>query len=473
MLYQLNEAVSAFVWGPPMLAVFLGVGLFLTVRSGFFQFTHIRLWIKSTVCTLFGKKSEARQADSTSISQVQALCAALAACMGTGNIVGVATAITAGGPGAVFWMWISAILGMMTGAVENILGIRYRYRDAQGEWMGGAMVYLEKGLGLQKTAKIFCFFLVLASFGIGNMTQANSIAASMQDAFAVPPVLTAAVVAALVGVVVLGGIKRIAAVAERLIPAVSVVFILAAFVVIGANAKAVPGVLRLILREAFSLQAAGGAAAGYGIKKAMRYGIARGVFSNEAGLGSSAIIHCAAQVDRPATQGMWGILEICLDTIVMCTVTAFTILCSGVWTPGGALDGAQLSAAAFSQVFGRFGSLFVCICVSVFAFATLIGWSYYGKRGAQYLFGTRAQRPYLLVYVAAAFLGCIARLDLVWSLSDTLNGLMAIPNLLGILLLSGEAMRELRSYRHDNPLQRRARAITADTPASRRSGRSR
>ena len=440
MLTQINEAVSAFLWGPPMLAAFLGVGLLLTLRARGWQLTHAHIWLRETLLAAFRDKAVRQGGADGSISQFQALSAALAACMGTGNIVGVATAICAGGPGAVFWMWASALLGMMTCAAENILGIRFRYRDARGEWMGGAMVYLERGLGMKKTAKIFCIFLLLASFGVGNMTQTNSIAAAVQEAFGIAPAATGIAVAALAALVILGGIRRIAAVAEKLIPALSLVFLLVSLAVILKNAAALPAVLRMICREAFSLHAA----AGFGMAKALRFGVARGVFSNEAGLGSSAIIHAAAAVERPAVQGMWGMLEVFLDTVVMCSITALTILCSGVWQSGGTLNGAQLSAAAFATLLGRGGSVFVCVSVALFAFATLLGWSYYGKRGAQYLWGERAGTPYLLLYIGGAFLGCVTSPDAVWTLSDSFNALMAVPNLLALTLLSGQAVRELQ-----------------------------
>lgn len=444
MMTQFNEWIGSIIWGPPMLAAFLGVGLLFSVRSGFFQLRHIRLWFRETLVATFRRKDVRSSRDGKSISQFQALSAALAACMGTGNIVGVATAICAGGPGTIFWMWLSALLGMMTSCAENILGIRYRYRDKNGEWMGGAMVYLERGLNLKKTAKAFSLFLVLASFGIGNMTQGNSIAQAMDSAFGISPAIVGLVVAVLLALVVLGGIQRIAAVAEAIIPLMSIIFIGASFYVIGVNYTAIPDVLRMIVREAFAPSAAAGGFLGYGISKAMRFGIARGVFSNEAGLGSSAIIHAAADVDQPATQGMWGILEVFLDTVLMCTVTALTILCSGIWTPDTPLNGAHLSAAAFSSAMGESGKIFVSLSVTIFAFATLIGWSYYGKRGAQYLLGERAAFWYLLLYILAAFFGCIAKLEAVWAISDIFNGLMAIPNLLALALLSGEATRELR-----------------------------
>lgn len=444
------KSLNAVLWGPPMLAGFIGTGLLMSVRSKFFQITHIKKWMSETLGAIFKSKAT-RKAGENSISQFQALSAALAACIGTGNIVGVSTALCAGGPGAVFWMLLSATLGMMTACAENILGIKYRYRDEKGEWMGGAMVYMERGLGFKRISKIFCVLLVISSLGIGNMTQANSMSQALSDSFSFNPYIVGAISAVLVFAVITGGIKRIAAAAEKLIPAMTVIFTLACAAVIIKNYRSLPNVIAMIFNEAFSLRAAAGGVAGYGIIKAARYGISRGVFSNEAGLGSTAIIHAAAETDSPAAQGYWGILEVFLDTVVMCTVTAVTILVSGVWSPNGTLNGVSLSAAAFASVFGKSGEFFICISVCVFAFATLIGWSYYGKRGVEYLLGSRAAKAYNAVYAAAVFLGCVLDLELVWELSDLANGLMAIPNLISLCLLSGEAMRLLKA---DNPSYR-------------------
>lgn len=454
MAEALLQRIGSLVWGPPMLAVFLGVGLFLTVRLRFFQLLHPLIWLRETFFALFRNPGVRKTQDTKAISQYQALSSALAACMGTGNIVGVATAICAGGPGAVFWMLVSAILGMITAFAENTLGVLYRYKDTRGEWMGGAFVYLERGLGMKRTARIFCVLLAVSAFGVGNMTQTNAIAVSLEEVFGIAPAATGIVVAMAAALVVMGGIRRIASVAEKLIPALSLVFIAVSLLVIVHNIHALPGVVRLIVQEAFAWRAAAGGVAGFGIAKAMRFGVARGVFSNEAGLGSSAIIHAAAEVDRPAVQGMWGIFEVFLDTVVMCSVTALTILCSGVWTPNTQRSGAALSADAFSGVLGKYGAAFVCVSVALFAFATLIGWSYYGKRGVQYLFGSRADTVYHILYIGGAFLGCIANLEVVWTLSDIFNALMAIPNLLAVVLLSGKVKKELERV-HTTRLPRR------------------
>lgn len=437
------ESISAAIWGAPMMAAFLGVGGMFSVRTGFFQLFRIKTWFANTIVSAFRDKS-ARKSGENSISQLQALTATLAACIGTGNIVGVATAISAGGPGAVFWMCVSAALGMMTSCAENILGIKYRYKDEKGEWMGGAMVYIERGLGLKRTAKVFSVFLIFSSLGIGNMTQGNSVAEAVNGAFGVKKEITGLVLCVVTALVIFGGIKRIATLAEKLIPAMSVVFTLASLAVIICNRAAVPGVIKDIFTDAFSFNAAAGGAAGYGISRAMRYGISRGVFSNEAGLGSSAIIHAAADVETPAKQGLWGILEVFIDTILMCTLTAITILSSGAHK-NTSLNGAQMSSAAFASVFGNAGEIFVSLSVCVFAFATLVSWSYYGKRGAQYLLGHRAAGAYNFLYAAITFFGCVVRLETVWSISDIFNGLMAIPNLAALVLLSGEAVRELKT----------------------------
>ena len=375
------------------------------MRSGFFQITHVDTWMKTTLGSIFSKKS--RESGKGSISQTQALSAALAACMGTGNIVGVAAAIASGGAGAVFWMVISAIIGMMSACCENILGIKYRYRDENGEWMGGAFVYMERGLGFRHMVKIFCVLLVIASLGIGNMTQANAAALSLSGSFGLSPAITGLILAAGVFAITCGGLKRIASAAEKIIPAMTAIFILASFAVIIKNFRAVPSAFSHIISEAFSLRAAAGGAAGYGIKKALRYGVARGVFSNEAGLGSNAIIHAAAQTDSPAEQGCWGILEVFLDTVVMCTVTAITLLVSGAPTDG---DGSLACAAAFGSVFGKAGSIFVCVSICIFAFATLIGWSYYGRRGLEYLLGAKSAKIYNIIYAAAVFVEGLSRL---------------------------------------------------------------
>lgn len=439
MLSEINSAISSFIWGPPMLAVFLGTGLFLSVRSGFFQIFRIKRWLGKTVVSAFRNRKQ-KSSDNGSISQFSALTSALAACLGTGNIIGVATAICSGGPGSVFWMCVSAILGMMTCCCENILGIKYRIRDFSGCFRGGPMQYIENGLGMKGLAGVYAVFLTGASLGMGNMTQANSVAQGMSG-FGIPPVITAVFLCVLLGIAVSGGLGRISKISEKLIPVLSAAFVAACFVIIIKNADRLLPCLRLIIKEAFTVKAV----SGFGLAKAARYGISRGVFSNEAGLGSSAIIHAAADCKSAGEQGMWGILEVFIDTVFMCSVTAAAVLTSGAWNPDSQLNGAQLCTAVFENVFGRAGGYFLNACICLFAFATLTAWSYYGKCGAEYLFGRKSGKIYNVLYIAAAFAGSLIKLESVWSLSDTLNGLMAIPNIFALLLLSREAVDELKN----------------------------
>ena len=442
----MQEALAEFIWGPPMLAVFLFTGVLFTLRSGLFPFRRLALWLNVTFGSLLRKQPAAAEG---SISQRQALTSALAACLGTGNIVGVATALQLGGPGAVFWMWVSAAFGMMTCCAENILGVKYRWRTANGGWMGGPMAYLERGLKSKKLAGVYAVLLSLASFGIGNMTQANAIAEAAQQSLRLPPLATGFIVAVLTALVIFGGVTRIAKLTERLIPFMTILFLLACVIVIAKNSKRLPSVLTQIVTEAFRVRSV----AGFGMFKAMRFGIARGVFSNEAGLGSSAVIHAAADVKEPTEQGMWGIAEVFIDTLLMCTVTALTFLCAGVWQPDGATGaptgaptGVSLASASFSGVFGAWGGHFISFSIAVFAFATLTGWSFYGEQGTRYLFGETGASAYRICFVAVIILGCTLRLETVWGVSDIFNGLMAIPNLIGVLALSGVVVREMKRY---------------------------
>ena len=451
---EINEKVNGFVWGPVMIAVFLLVGIYFTVRTGFFQISRFGLWQRKTVISLFTKKNVRKTKDKKAISQFQALSTALAGTMGTGNIVGVATAIVAGGPGAIFWMWVSALFGMMTKYAEVTLGLKYRYKNQKGEWIGGPMVYIEKGLDSKWLACVFSFFCILASFGIGNMSQSNSIAMSLKDTCNISPIITGTVTAAMTGFVIFGGIKRIASVTEKVIPFVALLYIFGGLTVIAVNYKNIGNAFGMIFTDAFSFKAAGGGAVGFGISKAVKFGISRGVFTNEAGLGSSVIAHSASDVKEPVIQGMWGIFEVFADTIICCTITAITILASGVWKPGGTLDGAALSSAAFASVFGRFGNVFVSFAITLFAFATLLGWSYYGERGTEYLAGAKCVPIYKTAFILVIVVGCVSELRLVWSISDTFNGLMAIPNLLAIMLLSNEVVKMTKNYLNRNKFKK-------------------
>ncbi len=438
MFYMMNSLISSVIWGPPMLTVFIGTGLFLSAKTGFFQIFGIRKWFSLTIVDAFRKRKEPPKNDGT-VSQFAALTSALAACLGTGNITGVATALFAGGPGAVFWMWISAILGMMTCCCENILGIKYRIRNSLGQWVGGPMLYIERGLKKPKLAKIYAVLLVGASLGMGNMTQANSISAGLET-FGVSPLLCAFILAPLVFICISGGLKRISSVSEKLIPLLSCVFLILCLTVIIKNRHALLPSFSMIVRDAFSPKAV----SGFGIAKAARYGISRGVFSNEAGLGSNTVIHANADCDSPAIQGMWGIFEVAFDTLFMCTVTAVTILASGVWSPSGSLNGIALCSAAFESAVGKSGGILLGICICLFAFATLVAWSFYGKIGAICLFGDNSGVYYNIIYAVAVFIGCISNLDIVWNISDIFNGLLAIPNLYAVLKMSNEAISLLK-----------------------------
>lgn len=477
---SVNNAVNNFVWGPIMLMVFLFVGLLCTVRSGFFQISKLKLWLDETIFAIFRKQSVRKTDDQKAISQFQALSTALAATVGTGNIAGVATAIVSGGPGAVFWMWLSAFLGMMTNFSENVLGIKYRYKDEKGQWIGGAMIYMDRGLNMKWLAVIFSFFCVLASFGIGNMSQANSISSSIASVvhtnfgvgistvniFGLQVDTVSLIVGVLimitVALVILGGLKRIAGVTEKIVPFMAIFYVAGGLIIILFNAKNIPAAFEMIFKSAFNLKAAGGGILGYTIAQAMRFGIARGVFSNEAGLGSSVMVHSASDVKEPVVQGMWGIFEVFADTIIICTITALSILTT-VYNPelgapaaadgtalldasGAVLSGSALTTAAFSTVFGRYGGLFISISLTLFAFSTILGWSYYGERGIHYIFGAKAVPVYKVIFILILIVGCVAKLDIVWNISDTFNGLMAIPNLFAVILLHGQVMDEIKSY---------------------------
>ena len=462
IITSVNGVLNNFIWGPIMLVFFLLVGLMFTVRTKVFQITHIKYWLDVTFLSIFKKGNKVlRTDDKHSISQFQSLCTALAATIGVGNISGVAVALALGGPGAIFWMWLSAFLGMMTNYAENTLGIKYRYKNEKGNWVGGAMIYIEKGLGWKWLAVLFSIFCVLASFGIGNISQGNEIANGLNSSFGVPTWITALLVMLCVGLVIIGGIKRIASVTEKVVPFMAITYIIGALIVIGANIGNVPAAFGMIFSNAFNFGSVGGGLAGFGIMVAMRRGISRGVFSNEAGLGSSVMVHSASDVKEPVVQGMWGIFEVFADTIIVCTMTALVILCSGVYdgaayeaahlagqspAEAGLLSGVALTSAAFASVFGTIGSKFVSIAVMLFAFSTILGWSYYGERAVEYLFGLKALPIYKLIFILIIFLGCNASLSLVVDISDTFNGFMALPNLIAVTLLSGQVIEMTKDY---------------------------
>lgn len=457
---NINGVLNNFIWGPIMLVFFLCVGLMFTVRTKVFQVTHIKYWLDVTFLQLFkkGNRKVLRTDDKHAISQFQSLCTALAATIGVGNISGVAIALALGGPGAIFWMWLSAFLGMMTNYAENALGIKYRYKNEKGNWIGGAMIYIEKGLGWKWLAVIFSVFCVFASFGIGNMSQGNEIANGLANSFGIPKTVTALIIMALAALVILGGIKRIASVTEKIVPFMAITYIIGALIIIFCNIGSVPSAFASIFQNAFNLPSAAGGAAGFTIMLAMRRGISRGVFSNEAGLGSSVMVHSASDVKEPIVQGMWGIFEVFADTLVVCTMTALTILTSGVYDyteyanyigtslPEHLKSGVALTSAAFESIFGSFGSQFISIAVMLFAFSTILGWSYYGERAVEYLFGLKAIPFYKVLFIIIIFIGCKASLSLVVDISDTFNGFMALPNLIAVTLLSGQVIQMTKEY---------------------------
>ena len=459
---HINDTINGFVWGWPAL-ILLGItGVIMTILTKFFQLSHFRHWMKNTIGAIFRDRHITRHTKDHSISQFQSLCTALAATVGTGNIVGVAGAIAAGGPGAVFWMWLIAFFGMMTNYSENVLGILFRKKDEKGAWHGGAMYYLKEGLGSLKHCKkigavlavLFSIFCLLASFGIGNMSQVNSMVSNVEAAFGLPTYAMGIILVILVGLVVVGGLKRVAAVTEKLVPIMVIIYFIATIILIVLHANQIPAIFVSIFKCAFSIRAAVGGGIGAGIAAAMKWGFKRGVFSNEAGLGSSVMVHSSSNVKEPVRQGMWGVFEVFADTIIVCTLTAVVILGSGVidLSTGTVAAGAESIASstymsyAFSQVFGPVGAGFIAIAILLFAYSTVLGWSHYGSTACGYLLGDKAVKVYRIVFVVIVFLGSIMKAQLAWDISDTFNGMMMIPNLIGVLVLSPLVMRATKNY---------------------------
>ncbi|MCD8155357.1 MAG: alanine:cation symporter family protein [Clostridiales bacterium] len=464
IITNVNNFVNGIVWGWPALILLAFVGVLMTCLTRVFQITHIGHWMKMTIGAIFKDKNVVGHTKDKSISQFQSLCTALAATVGTGNIVGVAGAIIVGGPGAVFWMWLIAFFGMMTNYSENVLGIYYRRKNKAGEWSGGAMYYLRDGLGAKKGCKgigkvlavLFSVFCFLASFGIGNMTQVNSISGNMETVFGVPTWITGIVVLVLAGLVIVGGLKRIASVTEKIVPFMVVLYIVGTVVIFFTNISHVGAVFGAIFKGAFAFKAAGGGIVGYGIKLAIEQGMKRGVFSNEAGLGSSVMVHSNSNVSEPVRQGMWGIFEVFADTIIVCTLTAFAVLSSGLVDletgetvteyAGVALTKANIVSTVFSMHFGQIGAAFVAIAIMLFAFSTVLGWSHYGTKACEFLFGEKYTIVYRVIFVIAIFGGAVMSDNLAWDLADTFNGLMMIPNLIGVLVLSPQVYAITKNY---------------------------
>lgn len=451
---KINSAVNSFVWGIPAMVCIIGVGLLLSIRTGFIQFRKFGYTFKVTLGRIFHKK----EAADGSITPFQAVCTALAATVGTGNIAGVAGAIAIGGPGAVFWMWISALLGMCTKFSEVTLAVHFREKNKHGDWTGGPMYYIKNGLGpkWRWMAVLFALLGVLTVFGTGNATQVNTITSAVNTALlschvidassvSVSSLIIGIIIAFLVALILLGGIKRIGRVAEMLVPFMALLYIILALGVIFLNIDRVPGVFASIFEGAFSPASVTGGVVG-SFFLSMQKGVARGIFSNEAGLGTGSIAHATADTDHPVKQGFFGIFEVFADTIIICTMTALVILCSGVPVNYGTDAGAELTINGFIATYGNWVSIFTAVALCCFAFSTILGWGLYGTRCIEFLFGTWINKPFMVVYSLVAVIGATADLGLLWSVAETFNGLMSIPNLIALFLLSGTVVKLVKDY---------------------------
>ena len=449
IITSINTAVSNFIWGLPAMICIVGVGILLTVRTGFIQVRRFREAMKHTLGKIFDRKA----AKKGTLSPFQAVCTALAGTVGIGNIAGVAGAVALGGPGAVFWMWCSAFLGMCTKYAEVVLAVHFRQKNEAGEHIGGPMYYIRNGLGKkwQWLAALYAIFGVLTVFGTGNATQVNTIVASINSALLSFQVVeesqlgnlnlvSGILIAALVSMVLLGGIKRIGQVTERLVPFMAVIYIALGIGVIALNYQRIPTVFASIFQGAFSPRAVTGGAVGTAFIS-MKRGVSRGIFSNEAGLGTASIAHACADTDDAVDQGLFGIFEVFMDTIVICSLTALVILCSGVGVNYGQAAGAELTISGFTSTYGRWVSIFTAVSLCCFAFSTIIGWGLYGSRCIEFVLGSRSVRPFLVVYSFVSIVGATMNLGLLWDIAETFNGLMAIPNLIALLLLSGVVVK--------------------------------
>ncbi len=448
-LLELNSSVNSIVWGPPMMVLLVGAGVFLTFATGGVQFVRFPFALRQVLG--MGRKPSGQG----TVSPFQALATSLSATVGVSNIAGVSIAIATGGPGAILWMFVTGVVGMATKFAEITVALCYRTRDDEGIARGGAMYVLSAGFGMPWLGTLFAALCALAAFGIGNMTQANTVATGLQVSYGIPTAVTGVVLAGAAALVVLGGIRRIAEVAGVLVPVMCGLYVLCAVVVLCLHWDRLPGVLELVFRSAFTGQAALGGFAGSTVRGTMQTGIARGLFSNEAGLGSAPIVHAAAVTDHPVRQAAYGIVGVFVDTLLVCMLTAGTVLSTGVWDSG--LTGAELTSQAFLQGLpGSWGEQVVAVSVTLFGFSTILGWAFYGETGFAYLFGARASFAYRVAWVAAVFVGAVGGLEPIWAVADTLNALMAVPNLIAVLGSVALLRRQMREFFHDRPVWPRA-----------------
>ena len=449
-----NNVVNNFIWGVPAMICIIGVGLYLSIRTNFLQIRKFPYAMKVTL----GRMMKKKEASDGALTPFQAVCTALAATVGTGNVAGVAGAIAIGGPGAVFWMWISALLGMCTKFAEVTLAVHFRETNSQGDLVGGPMYYIKNGLGKKWhfLAYLFAAFGVLAVFGTGNATQVNTITASIDsalssfnmlpaDAVSVVNLIIGVALAVIIALILIGGIKRIGNVASKLVPFMAIMYIVLALGVIFFHIQSVPAVFASIIKGAFNPASVTGGVVG-SFFVSMKKGVSRGIFSNEAGLGTGSIAHACADTKKPVKQGFFGIFEVFVDTIIICTMTALVILCSGVPVNYGEAAGAELTISGFTAVYGNWVSIFTAVSMCCFAFSTVIGWGLYGTRCIEFLFGSRANKPFMVLYSLTAIVGATMNLGLMWSIAETFNGLMVIPNLIAVFLLSGVVVKLTKEY---------------------------
>jgi len=441
-IMDLMGVIDNFVWGPPMMIALVGTGIFLTIRLGFPQFKHTGYALKLIFKGALKKDDSAKEEGE--ITPFQALTSTLAATIGNGNVAGVATAVAAGGPGALVWMWLTALVGMTTKMCEATMGVKYRIKDKDGALAGGSMYFIKKGLGQAWLGWLFALFGAVAAFGIGDMVQTNSMALVGNSVFNIPVLVTGIVMAFLTWVVVIGGIKRIGEVTEKLVPFMAFFYIVGALIIIIVKINMLPWALGEIFRSAFSGRAAIGGFAGATVAQAMRFGVARGIFSNEAGLGSASMAHAVAKTPHPARQGTIAMVGVMIDTLIICSMTGIVIVMTGSLETG--LTSTALTAHAFASVLGGVGGPIVAIGSLLFGYSTLITWCYYGQQCARYIVGPAIVKPYAWLFVAFAFAGAVVKVPFVWLLTDMLNGAMAIPNLIGLIFLSGVMAKELKDY---------------------------